>query len=483
MDFRESLSAQLPPSRPDEPARLRQDILDELNGHLVCSYHREILRGADSSVARHRVLEQFGDPAAVACRLWLDAMRGKIMVQRVVIGASVFVAAACVALVAIFWQQALHAQRMAALQAVAAQAREREVLDRLKEMTEAIKHPRSPDWNPVRFSFTEATADGPPARDVSVVLYKVGDQSTQVIRQSNEAGVADFGLLNPGRYVLQIARMLADGQITASGELDVQPGESLEKHIVCPKLAEQQASVRVGCKWPDDLASASLVLYLPLRHRYLETSPDIEWVSTRATQFFQSRAILLGPSSLVSTFKRHDAGNSKGTVPHARVDSQADQTAQVRPEEFDIAEADLERKPAGSLVDLDTGTYRLLGLLVCRPLPAVEPGTQRFERLVGAQNPAYLAPGRGGVNGSVRSRAQQKIETKGKRWGMHFSIDLPSEFWQRMDNDLMARAGKSNEWTIPLPEELIQAVRDALKAAKTPNEKPAAKGEAIKGTG
>ena len=85
---------------------LRQDILDELNDHLVCAYHREILRGVDSSVARRRVLEQFGDPAAVACRLWLDAMRGKIMAQRAVIGTCVLVAAACLALVGIFWQQA-----------------------------------------------------------------------------------------------------------------------------------------------------------------------------------------------------------------------------------------------------------------------------------------------------------------------------------------------------------------------------------------
>ncbi len=52
-----------------------------------------------------------------------------------------------------------------------------------------------------------------------------------------------------------------------------------------------------------------------------------------------------------------------------------------------------------------------------------------------------------------------------------------------MDNDLKARAGQPNEWTIPLPEELIQAVRNALKADKTPKDEPAVKGEAIKGTG
>ncbi len=406
------------------------------------------------------------------------------MVQRAVIGASVFVAAACVALVAIFWQQAVHAQRLAALQADAAQAREREVLERLKEMAEAIKHPRSPDWNPVRFSFTEETADGPAVRGVSVVLHKVGDQSKMSNRQSNEAGVADFGLFNPGRYSFQLRRMVEDGEVMASGELDVLPGDSLDKHIVCPKTAQQQASVRVGCKWPDDLENASLVLYLPFHHRYLETSSGVEWVSAGPSEFFQSRTILIGPSALVSTYKRHDAENSKRTPPRTPADSQAGQTAQIRPEEYvDIAEADLERKPAGALVDFDAGTYRLFGLMVLRQLPAVEPGRQRFERLVGAQNPAYSAAGRSGVNGAMRSRTQPKFDSERKRAGTRFTIELPWEFWQRTDNDLVAHSGQANDWTITPPEELIRAVREAIKAEKKLEDKPAKKSEATKGAG
>ena len=97
MDFRELLSAQLPPIRPDEPAHLRQDILDELSDHLICAYHREILRGVDRAVVQQRVLEHFGDPAALACRLWLDAMRGKITAQRVLIATCVLVTLACLA--------------------------------------------------------------------------------------------------------------------------------------------------------------------------------------------------------------------------------------------------------------------------------------------------------------------------------------------------------------------------------------------------
>ena len=85
MDFHDALTADLPAPRDDEPDSLRDDILAELADHLACAYRRELLRGADAATARQRVLERFGDPAAVARRLWLDAMRGKIMSQRILV--------------------------------------------------------------------------------------------------------------------------------------------------------------------------------------------------------------------------------------------------------------------------------------------------------------------------------------------------------------------------------------------------------------
>ncbi len=63
---RDALYAQLPPPRDDEPANLRHDILDELADHLACAYNRDLLRGANPDEARQRVLNTFGDPAAVA---------------------------------------------------------------------------------------------------------------------------------------------------------------------------------------------------------------------------------------------------------------------------------------------------------------------------------------------------------------------------------------------------------------------------------
>ena len=66
MDFRDTLSTLMPAPRDDEPANLRREILDELGDHLACAYNRELLRGANSQLARQRVLDLFGDPAAVA---------------------------------------------------------------------------------------------------------------------------------------------------------------------------------------------------------------------------------------------------------------------------------------------------------------------------------------------------------------------------------------------------------------------------------
>ena len=116
MDIHDELSTSLPPPRDDEPTSLRQDILDELGDHLACAYNREHLRGADSTVARQRVLERFGDPAAVARRLWFDAMKGKIMAQRLVIATCLVAMLACLSLAGFVWIQSSRAAAQAAAQ-------------------------------------------------------------------------------------------------------------------------------------------------------------------------------------------------------------------------------------------------------------------------------------------------------------------------------------------------------------------------------
>ena len=38
------------------------------------------------------------------------------------------------------------------------------------------------------------------------------------------------------------------------------------------------------------------------------------------------------------------------------------------------------------------------------------------------------------------------------------TIELPPGYWQWVEASFVAVSGQSNEWTIPLPDELVQAV-------------------------
>src|SRR5688500_15156868 len=94
-------AAQFPPPRAGEAANLRREIVEELADHLTCARRREQLAAAPQTedAIRHRVLDRFGDPAAVACKLWFDWMWEKIMTQRILVGVCVVMAiVSCVAL-------------------------------------------------------------------------------------------------------------------------------------------------------------------------------------------------------------------------------------------------------------------------------------------------------------------------------------------------------------------------------------------------
>lgn len=92
-----------PPKRDDEPASLRQDIIDELTDHFACAFNRELLKNPDEQLARQRVIIEFGDPVKIARQLWLDAMKEKIMSQRIMTGISVAMAVCCMLVVGIAW--------------------------------------------------------------------------------------------------------------------------------------------------------------------------------------------------------------------------------------------------------------------------------------------------------------------------------------------------------------------------------------------
>ena len=155
------------------------------------------------------------------------------MTQRVVIGTCVLVTAVSLGLVGLVWQQS---QRMVALQLAEARAREAQMHEQLRAMSEAIQHPRSPDWNPVRVKLTEETPDGPPVADATVVLNRSFENPPKMIQKvTDAAGVADFGSINPGDYTFQIYKRSDNWSLQHTSALNVQPGTDVTKSIICPK--------------------------------------------------------------------------------------------------------------------------------------------------------------------------------------------------------------------------------------------------------
>ena len=482
---------------------------------LACSAQRELLRGADPATARARVLERFGDPAAVARRLWLDAMKGKIMAQRVVIGTCVLVTAVSLGLVGLLFQMTVDARRIAARQAVEAEtraaealAREQEMLKRLGEMSEAIKHPRSPDWNPMRLKLTEETPDGPPVAGATIVLTRLFEDPAKTIRKTSDAaGVADFGSVQPGDYTFAIERRSKNWSLESNGELNVQPGSDVTKSIVCPKMPPPRVGVRVRWQWPASLEKETLVLYAQFSFRSRVLASGTPWTISRPnvddssafSSFVVTHSLLCGPSSKMFHFK-NSSGPLLWTIQGGNITSMIDAAARLGPGDFaDVLEADLEETtPPSATLDFEIGTYGLSELIVLRPRQSrdVVPGRREFELLVAVRAPHYIrrihVADKPPSEGDLRTKTPMIIgATDGRIRSASYvgftdstpTIELSKAYWLRVDHEFEASPTQPNEWTIPLPDELVQAVREALKAENSRAPRPSAGTDAGKNQG
>ncbi len=211
----DNISADLPAPRDDEPASLRQDIVDELRDHLDCAFVRELhtphSRGCISAdqttqdAACQRVLARFGNPATIARRLWWDSMQEKIMAQRFTAIMAGIAAAACVAVGVLMWQ--LLQNSRAAQAATLAEMRNfnARLLAQLAERP-TVKSTGAANWAPVRIKMVSA-ADETPVAGGKVNLYggpfgSGTDSSVSESGKSNAEGIVELHSVPYGRYTL-----------------------------------------------------------------------------------------------------------------------------------------------------------------------------------------------------------------------------------------------------------------------------------------
>jgi hypothetical protein len=203
MEWPEDLAGALPARRDDEPPELRRRILAEVRDHLQTSFQRELFRSGDEVVARHNVLQRFGDPARLARKLWFDAMWEKIMLQRGMLVAMVVLVIVSFGSTGLAWYMMLQAGQMNQALLEQNRAVNERLLARMESLASRVpaSTASSSEWGALKIRVTLNSGDGAPAAGVKIQIlgqaYTAGS-STQVDRTSGPNGVADFGLIRPG---------------------------------------------------------------------------------------------------------------------------------------------------------------------------------------------------------------------------------------------------------------------------------------------
>jgi len=477
MDFRDGLSAELPAPRDDEPGGLRDDILDELADHLACAYRRELLRGADAATARQRVLERFGDPAALARRLWFDAMKGKIMAQRILVVCCILLTAISLSLAFVMWNQAVHAQRLAAasrnemqLQLHDAQVLQQKMLEQLQAISKSASTTKTPDWIPISFKLTQETPDGPPAVGVEARLGRGNggaSKESAIHRESDDKGMVDFGVVQPGDWEFFLRQPVKDGGTwITTGTLNVLLSTTIQKSIICPRNPDQKVPVSIGVDWPSDLADQGLAIVASFQHQGFTYQPLLHWDQTNDS----SASIRAGTISVFCGPRPNRMTRIEGGGPifwRIPTSGLGSELPDVKPFKRDQVYIDLPAKdPAGDskAVELLPGNYRLKMIAVVRPRNNLT-GYTHVERC----ELVALVSAVGGFDDLLIEFGQPPGEPVNSAdrsigFGNSKGVSASSLAGRSATATFEATRNQPNLWTVRLPDELTQAVRNKLKA-------------------
>ncbi|QDT92863.1 prealbumin-like fold domain-containing protein [Gimesia algae] len=266
-----------PPRRDDEPSSLRQDIIDELSDHFACALNRELLKNSDEQLARQRVIQHFGDPIKIARQLWLDAMKERIMSQRILTGISAVMAVCCIAVVGIAWSM-MQESRAFNLQ----------MLEQFKQAQEKSSAETSGELQPILFQLVQEGSEEQPAIGFEGTLSK-GDGNNPVFTVeaiSDKNGLLDFGKLPWGKYLLTLKAPW--GESPQAELITTIPGRKFEQTIVCPAHAPEKVEVQFQVNW-QNMPEEKNYLLCDFRHRVSISSNVSEQFALSSYQEIQGR--------------------------------------------------------------------------------------------------------------------------------------------------------------------------------------------------
>ncbi len=282
------LTADLPAPRDDEPASLRQDIIDELADHLHCALQRELLTGggrqspddmdgdqnstnreahasrspghSPEEYARQIVLNRFGNPAAIARRLWLDAMKERLMAQKLMTVMVTVAALACVAMVLLMWRTMETVRQQQAAMLAEHNAFNARLLQELQSRAATpAAAPGVDGWGPLKIRLV--SADGNPVEGKvaleGTAINAGNDNKVSVDKTAGADGSADFGLIPYGNYTMTLT-------VPAAQESHVEtfmlaPGQPSDREVICPDQPRPPASLTFRFNPPPEIRAEDLV--------------------------------------------------------------------------------------------------------------------------------------------------------------------------------------------------------------------------------
>ena len=270
-----------PPERDDEPSSLRQDIIDELTDHFACALNRELLKNPDEQTAKHRVLNQFGDPIKIARQLWLDAMKEKIMSQRILTGVSVVMAVCGFIVVGLVWTMMNQneqvnlkmLEQLASIadrpQPVATSNVDQKILKQLEQLNQKQNRQvgsASEGMNQISIQLVQDNKEKTPAVGFTGKLVKSGAKtdSFSLKEVSDAQGILDFGNLPWGKYELHLTAPWGD-QLTTN--ISTIPGRNYQETIVCPAMASPTVPVTFELDWPEQMKVEEWIVICDFRQR------------------------------------------------------------------------------------------------------------------------------------------------------------------------------------------------------------------------
>lgn len=236
----DEIQSALPPPDDRDPPMLRRDIADELADHMACAVNRERRRTEDEISARRAALDCFGNPAAIARKLYFDAMKETLMKDRILLAAVALLAIVCLTSVALSWSAV--SQNRELNRAMLAQ------LDKLGPVAPAAK---DLEWTNLSTAIRVGSDTGPPAEGWTVYMSGPAINFGQNIRleeKTDSSGIVQFGPVRPGQYQL-------GGWGEWAGwyrpEVVILPGQTLDFKLVAPPLPEK-VSLRPVVDWPQE---------------------------------------------------------------------------------------------------------------------------------------------------------------------------------------------------------------------------------------